>query len=236
MGCTRLKTLAVLTVLMASQPVAAQEAAPDAGTQAKAAVEACHAKQVAGELKGFLAAAQCSAPLIFQAYDKANYRYMDLINLTLAKRAQISDRLDRHDITGADASAEFQRILTDLADAERKRDPFQSSAAVQASIAVVLKAFGDSFAAVAACRAKRLAGELKSYAASAQCSVPLITEAFNKVNFPYTDLVATYVAKRTEVAGRLDRNEETLFDAAVDYEQAFVDFIDADVTRSAKQQ
>lgn len=228
-------TLMALAALLAFQSVAAQEAAPDAGVQAKAAVEACHARQMAGELKSYLAVEQCAAPLIFQAYDKANYRYMDLIRLTLVKRAQVADRLDRHELTAADATAAFRRVLTDLADAERKRDPLQSSAAVQANIAAISKAIAESFAVVNACRAKRLAGELKSYAASAQCSAPLISEAYSNAAFPYMDLVATYVAKRTEVAGRLDRSEETLVDAAVEYEQAFVDFIDADVARSATQ-
>jgi len=63
--------------------------------------------------------------------------------------------------------------------------------------------------AVNECRAKRLRGELPSYAASVQCSNPPMLQAFNAAHYRYMDLIQFLAAKRLEVATKIDRGEMT---------------------------
>lgn len=232
MGRTLGRALWILAILVAAQPATGHDGAYDPAAQAKIVIEECRAKRISGELKNSVASAQCAGPLVIQAYEKAQYRYMDLILLTVAKQTQIAERFDLGKMTEVEADAALQRTLTEFTDVERKRDPSQSTTAVIRSISVLQEAMDETNKVIASCRAKRLAGELKSYSASAQCSGSLTIAAFSKFNFPYMDLVTIYVAKRIEVAGRLDRNEATAIDASVEYAQAYVDFIDRDVARS----
>jgi hypothetical protein len=93
-----------------------------AGNQAVTAISECRAKRLSGELKSFTASAQCSGPRIIEAFSKANYRYMDLVTLMVAKRAQISERLDRNEMSETDANVAFQQAFTDVVTVEEKRD------------------------------------------------------------------------------------------------------------------
>jgi hypothetical protein len=54
--------------------------------------------------------------------------------------------------------------------------------------------------AINECRAKRLAGELKTYVESARCSNPRIIQAFSKANYRYMDLIVLFTAKRLQVS------------------------------------
>ncbi|MDA9491182.1 hypothetical protein [Bradyrhizobium sp. CCBAU 11361] len=93
-----------------------------AGNQAATAISECRAKRLSGELKNFTASAQCSGPRIIEAFSNANYRYMDLVALMIAKRAQISEQLDRNEMSEADANVAFQQAFTDVITAEKMRD------------------------------------------------------------------------------------------------------------------
>jgi hypothetical protein len=109
----------------ASPPGATQTASSTlqtGGYEAVVAMNECRAKRLSGELKSFVASAQCSGPRIIEAFSKANYRYMDLVKLMVAKRAQISERLDRGEMSEADANVAFQRAFADVATAEKMRD------------------------------------------------------------------------------------------------------------------
>lgn len=46
---------------------------------------------------------------------------MDLITLMAAKRMQIAERLDRIQISGADANVAYQQAFTDVITAEKAR-------------------------------------------------------------------------------------------------------------------
>lgn len=96
-----------------------------AGEEAAAAMKECRAKRLSGELKTFVASAQCSGPRIIQAFSKANYRYMDLVVLWVAKRAQIAERLDRKEISETDANVALQQAFTDIVTTEKARDAMQ---------------------------------------------------------------------------------------------------------------
>jgi ribosomal protein L20 len=73
-------------------------------------------------LKTYVASAQCANPRIVQAYTKANYRYMDLIAALTARRVQISERVDRNQLTEADAAVENQKLFASIVEAEKQRD------------------------------------------------------------------------------------------------------------------
>jgi hypothetical protein len=87
-----------------------------------AAISECRNKRIDGTLKTFVASAQCSNPRIVQAFSKANYRYMDLIAAFNAKRLQISERVDRNQLSEADAQVETQKLFANIVEAEKQRD------------------------------------------------------------------------------------------------------------------
>jgi hypothetical protein len=93
-----------------------------AGKETNAAILECRAKRLRGELKTYLQSAQCSNPLILRAFSAAHYKYMDLIGLFTAKRAEVAEKLDRHEMTETQAQAENARIFSEIVDIERRRN------------------------------------------------------------------------------------------------------------------
>lgn len=87
-----------------------------------AAITECRNKRLEGTLKTFVASAQCANPRIVQAYSRANYRYMDLIAAFNAKRLEISERVDRKQLTEVDAQIETQKLFARIIEAEKQRD------------------------------------------------------------------------------------------------------------------
>jgi hypothetical protein len=63
----------------------------------------------------------CSNPLIRNAALKANYPYMDLIDLYLAKRLQLAERVDARIMTEGDMQVALAQALVDITDQERQR-------------------------------------------------------------------------------------------------------------------
>jgi hypothetical protein len=66
-----------------------------------------------------------------------------------------------------------------------------------------------ALSAVKECKARRLSGELKNYVQSAMCSNPGVVQAFSAVNYKHMDLIQGFVAKRLELAEKLDRGHIT---------------------------
>jgi hypothetical protein len=87
-----------------------------------AAITECRNKRIDGTLKTYVASAQCANPRIVQAFSRANYRYMDLIAAFNAKRLQISELVDRKQLTEADAQVETQKLFASIVEAEKQRD------------------------------------------------------------------------------------------------------------------
>jgi hypothetical protein len=114
----------------APQPVAPPQASVSqpqdpmviAQNEMVAAITECRNMRIDGTLKTFVASAQCANPRIVQAYSKANYRYMDLIAAFTTKRVQISERVDRKQLTEADAQVETQKLFASIVEAEKQRD------------------------------------------------------------------------------------------------------------------
>ena len=108
--------------------VAAQNAATalrQAGEEAKAAAMDCKNKRLSGELKTHMASAECSNPRILAAYQRAGYRYMDLIYSFTAKRRALAEQEDKGSLTEAQADLEAAQFMVLLADEERQRDSGQ---------------------------------------------------------------------------------------------------------------
>lgn len=106
--------------------VAAQNAAlKQAGEETKTAMLDCKKKRLSGELKTYMASAECSNPRILAAYQRAGYRYMDLIYLLTAKRLALAEQVDKGTITEAQEELEAAKFMIGLVDEERRRDSGQ---------------------------------------------------------------------------------------------------------------
>jgi hypothetical protein len=69
-----------------------------------------------------------------------------------------------------------------------------------------MRAAGDaSVVVIKECKAKRVSGEIKTHAESAQCSNPKITDAFTNAGYPYADLLKKFTDKRLEEAEKVDK-------------------------------
>jgi hypothetical protein len=69
-----------------------------------------------------VASAQCSNPRIVEAYQKANYRYMDLIFQMTAKRMELAKEIDRGKITEAEGQTAYSVFVSSLVEREHQRD------------------------------------------------------------------------------------------------------------------
>jgi hypothetical protein len=90
-------------------------------SKVKAVVESCKNKRISGELKNFVASANCSNPLILEIYQNAQYPYMDLIGQLTAKRLEVSEKIDAGTLTEGEAQLETAQFITHLTDLERER-------------------------------------------------------------------------------------------------------------------
>ncbi len=105
--------------------VTAQNAAAalrQADEEAKTAMMDCKNKRLSGELKTYMASAECSNPRILAAYQRAGYRYMDLISLLTAKRRALAEQEDKGSLTEAQADLEATQFMVSIVDVERRRD------------------------------------------------------------------------------------------------------------------
>ncbi len=110
-----------------AQPPRVQQQAPTDPTkiamkQTETAIMECRSKRLNGELKTYLASAQCANPRIVQAWSAANYRYMDLISVFTTKRAVVAEKMDRNELTEVQAQAENAKIFSEIVEAEKRRD------------------------------------------------------------------------------------------------------------------
>jgi hypothetical protein len=112
----------------ASRPTV-QQPTPNANDQMKIAVKEaetaileCRSRRLSGELKTYLASAQCANPRIIHAFSAANYRYMDLIGMFTLSRAALAEKIDRNEITEVQAQAETARLFSEIVDSEKRRD------------------------------------------------------------------------------------------------------------------
>lgn len=99
-----------------------QEAMKLAHQEAGNAIQSCRKKRLSGELKTHVESVQCSNPLVIQAYAKALYPYMDLVQLRTIKRLDIAERTDKKEITETQGLLEIREYTVKLDDMARQRD------------------------------------------------------------------------------------------------------------------
>jgi hypothetical protein len=125
-------TLAGCGIARQQQVAAARQQYVDgikqAGVEAKAAMLECENKRISGELKTYVASVQCSNPRITEAFQRAGYRYMDLVGVLTAKRTEVAEKIDEHKITEAQATLENAEYASHIADEERHRNLEMTSA------------------------------------------------------------------------------------------------------------
>jgi len=109
---------------------------------------------------------------------------------------------------------------SDRSEADKKLDPGRHPAELLSFFRIgpgMRVAETDMVAAIRQCHDKRLSGELKTYAATSQCSGQQIIQAFTKVNYRYMDLITQMVAKQGQITEQLDRKKISEADANVAY-------------------
>jgi len=84
-----------------------------------------------------------------------------------------------------------------------------------------------------ACVEKRLAGVIKTYAESAKCSNQAIISAFERVEFPYMDLVHEYANKRIELLAKLDSKKITQATFDKRFEKYLMSFLERTYARES---
>jgi hypothetical protein len=102
---------------------------------------------------------------------------------------------------------------------EARRWPIALAALVLASCAAatpaaINRATSEAEQAMAACEAQRASGQLKSYVEAANCSNPQITAAFQRISYPYMDIIQTFTTTRVVIAERADQHLITGAEAA----------------------
>jgi hypothetical protein len=103
-------------------PQSTAQALKQAGEEAKTAMMQCKNERLSGELKTYMASAECSNPRIVAAFQRAGYRYMDLIHLLTVKRRALAKRVDNGTLTEAQAELETAQFMVRIDDEERHRD------------------------------------------------------------------------------------------------------------------
>jgi hypothetical protein len=111
--------------------------------------------------------------------------------------------------------------------------PAPQPISAQTNSPAMVAAGNEAVTAINECRAKRLAGELKTYVESVRCSNPRIVQAYTRANYRYMDLIALFTAKRMLVSERLDRKQISEVDAGVENQQAFADIVTEEKARDA---
>lgn len=104
------------------QPLNAATALKQAGAEAKAAMVECKNKRLSGELLTYEASAECSNSQIIAAFQRARYRYMDLIYLLTTERRALAEQVDNGTLTEAQAELEAAQLMVRINDEERQRD------------------------------------------------------------------------------------------------------------------
>jgi hypothetical protein len=84
-----------------------------------AAIQAeCKNKRLSGELKGFVGQVNCANPRIQEVNRRYGSAHMDLLDMILAKRLELAEKVDNHQMTGAQADvaeAEYKAQVTEIA-------------------------------------------------------------------------------------------------------------------------
>ncbi len=88
----------------------------------------CRARRLAGELPGHVASAQCSNDGMRRAIAGGGYPYMDLVNVYLARRLVVAERVDAGEISESQGKAEISDVYAAMSQQSIDRDMAAQSA------------------------------------------------------------------------------------------------------------
>jgi len=111
--------------------------------QTKAISGECHEKRLSGQLRGFADTARCSDDRMRQVWADAGFPYMDLVNLMAAHRLAIAERMDKGELSVAEASVQMAELGVRVVNEAQRRDAEARQTAIQAQ-QVQQAAFGRS--------------------------------------------------------------------------------------------
>ena len=100
---------------------AEQERIVHRDAQVKWAFEDCRNARLRGDLKSYVASVQCSNPRIRDALQRSGYQFMDLLGIELATRLNDAEKLDRGQMTEAEADLHFSQVHAQMFDEGRRR-------------------------------------------------------------------------------------------------------------------
>jgi hypothetical protein len=89
--------------------------------EVKAAAEECRNARLSGALNGYLASVQCSNPRIRDAYQRSGFPFMDMIDLLNAVRAADAEKIDRHQMSEAEAGLHYAEVNSQISEQIRQR-------------------------------------------------------------------------------------------------------------------
>lgn len=109
-----------------------QEALKQAHQQAMQIAQECREQRLAGVLSGHVESARCSNDRMRQLWASAGYPYMDLVDLFLAYRMALAQRIDEGKLPKEEAQLLAAELQTRLASEEQRRNATALQAQAQA--------------------------------------------------------------------------------------------------------
>ena len=125
--------------------------------EAGAAIQECASKKRAKKLRTWVATAQCYSPRVRDAYTRIGYPDLDLIDLFLAYSVAIAERVDKRQISEAEANAQTMELLSRIQTEAQTRALARHNAAVAESAALAQAAKAEQAQALARARAEATA-------------------------------------------------------------------------------
>jgi len=100
--------------------------------QAQAISAECHEKRLSGQLKGFADAARCSNDQMRQVWVDAGFPYMDLVDLMAAHRLAVAERMDKGELSIAEANVQMAEFGVRVVNEAQRRDAEARQTVIQA--------------------------------------------------------------------------------------------------------
>lgn len=104
-------------------------------TEIGAAINECRGARLRGELKGYVASTQCSNQRIRAASQEAGNPFMDLLDVELATRLADAEKIDKGQMTEAEAGLHIAQVHAQMTEEARRRVFEAQAAQNQASMA-----------------------------------------------------------------------------------------------------
>jgi hypothetical protein len=112
----------ILILAVAGCAASALQRQHEAWQQALQIILECREKRLAGELSSHLASSQCSNSRARQVIAASGYPHMDLVDLFLAYRTALAQRVDTGLLSEAEANLQYAELRTRIVSEEQRRN------------------------------------------------------------------------------------------------------------------